>query len=41
MNRSGLKQREAEESEVRIVFGEGGGLAAGMPASDDDDGVDA
>lgn len=37
MNRSGLKQREAEESEIRIVFGEGGGLAAGMPASDDND----
>jgi len=37
MNRSGLKQKEAEESEIRIVFGEGGGMAAGMPPSDDGD----
>lgn len=36
MNRAGLKDKEAEESEIRIVFGEGSGMAAGMPASDDD-----
>ena len=39
MNRTGLKEKTAEDPEIRITFGaaEGTGLAAGMPPPDDGD----
>ena len=39
MNRAGLKDKTAEDQEIRITFGADGGtgLAAGMPPSDDEE----
>lgn len=39
MNRAGLKDKTAEDQEIRITFGaeDGTGLAAGMPPSDDEE----